>query len=183
MKISAKLAILVALAALGSSSHAQTHKSKAATHAAQSNAAPPTPQAETPPANAPPQPGWIARCTSASREAPLECAIEQTAVLTKTGQLIVLVNIRVPSDTHAPVALVQLPLFLFSATFFPISLYPRWLGSLVAFSPLYQSAALLRGLSLGQFQWIMLVRVGYLLALALVGLAVAARRFQRILLP
>jgi lipooligosaccharide transport system permease protein len=81
------------------------------------------------------------------------------------------------------VALVQLPLFLFSATFFPISLYPRWLGSLVAFSPLYQSAALLRGLSLGQFQWIMLVRVGYLLALALVGLAVAARRFQRILLP
>jgi invasion protein IalB len=112
VKISAKLAILVALAALGSSSHAQTHKSKAATHAAQSNAAPPTPQAETPPANAPPQPGWIARCTSASREAPLECAIEQTAVLTKTGQLIVLVNIRVPSDTHAPVILVQLPLGL-----------------------------------------------------------------------
>ena len=47
-----------------------------------------------------------------SRDAPLECAIEQQAVLTKTGQLIVLVNIRVPSDTHAPVALVQLPLGL-----------------------------------------------------------------------
>ena len=57
-------------------------------------------------------PGWIARCTSASRDAPLECAIEQTAILTKTGQLIVLVNIRVPSDTHAPVMLVQLPLGL-----------------------------------------------------------------------
>jgi len=38
--------------------------------------------------------------------------MEQTAVLTKTGQLIVLINIRVPSDTHAPVALVQLPLGL-----------------------------------------------------------------------
>ena len=38
--------------------------------------------------------------------------MEQTAVLSKTGQLIVLVNIRVPSDTHAPVALVQLPLGL-----------------------------------------------------------------------
>ena len=36
--------------------------------------------------------------------------MEQTAVLSKTGQLIVLVNIRVPSDTRAPVALVQLPL-------------------------------------------------------------------------
>ena len=60
----------------------------------------------------PPPPGWNARCTSASRGAPLECAIEQTAVLTKTGQLIVLVNIRVPADTRAPVALVQLPLGL-----------------------------------------------------------------------
>jgi invasion protein IalB len=38
--------------------------------------------------------------------------MEQTAGLSKTGQLIVLVNIRVPSDTHAPVVLVQLPLGL-----------------------------------------------------------------------
>ncbi|MGP8010631.1 MAG: ABC transporter permease [Acidimicrobiales bacterium] len=81
------------------------------------------------------------------------------------------------------VALVQLPLFLFSATFFPISLYPHWLGAIVAFSPLYQSAALLRGISLGQFDWIMLLRVGYLLALAAIGLTLAARRFQRILVP
>jgi invasion protein IalB len=38
--------------------------------------------------------------------------MEQNAVLTKTGQLVVLVNIRVPGDTRAPVALVQLPLGL-----------------------------------------------------------------------
>lgn len=81
------------------------------------------------------------------------------------------------------VALIQLPLFLFSATFFPISLYPHWLGALVAFSPLYQSAALLRGLSLGQFDWIMIMRASYLLAIALVGLFLAARRFARILVP
>ncbi len=112
MKISVKLALLVALAALGTSSHAQqAPKSKAAPRAAQTNAAPPPSQAETPPANAP-QPGWAARCTSASREAALECAMEQTAVLSKTGQLIVLVNIRVPSDTRTPVILVQLPLGL-----------------------------------------------------------------------
>ncbi|MBA2401241.1 MAG: invasion associated locus B family protein [Bradyrhizobium sp.] len=47
-----------------------------------------------------------------SRDAPLECAIEQTAVLTKTGQLIVLLNIRVASDTLQPIAIVQLPLGL-----------------------------------------------------------------------
>ncbi len=38
--------------------------------------------------------------------------MEQTAVFAKTGQLIVLINIRVPGDTHTPVALVQLPLGL-----------------------------------------------------------------------
>jgi invasion protein IalB len=79
-------------------------------------------QAQTQPTPAPPspsgtpappaQPGWAARCSSPSRDAPLECAMEQNAVLTKTGQLVVLVNIRVPGDTRAPIALVQLPLGL-----------------------------------------------------------------------
>ena len=113
MKISVKRVVLVAVVAFGPMGfgHAQqAPKSKSMPHAAQ--AAPAAPQAETPPAAAPAPPGWAARCSSASREAPLECAIEQTAVLSKTGQLVVLVNIRVPSDTHAPVALVQLPLGL-----------------------------------------------------------------------
>ena len=116
MKLSARLATLIVLAALGSSGHAQQPaKSKAAPPpATQTTPAPAASQAEAPPTNdAAPQPGWAARCASVSREGPLECAIEQTAVLSKTGQLIVLVNIRIPSDTHAPVALVQLPLGLF----------------------------------------------------------------------
>ena len=66
----------------------------------------------TSPTNGPPPPGWVARCASANREAPLECTIEETAVVAKTGQLVVQVNIRVTSDTHAPIALVQLPLGL-----------------------------------------------------------------------
>jgi invasion protein IalB len=107
VKTFTKLAILAAILTLGSAGYGhaqQAPKSKAAAQA--------TPQAEPAPANTPAPPGWAARCTSVSREAPLECAIEQTAVLSKTGQLIVLVNIRIPSDTHAPVALVQLPLGL-----------------------------------------------------------------------
>jgi invasion protein IalB len=36
--------------------------------------------------------------------------MEQTAILQKTGQLIILVNVRVPSDTRTPAVLVQLPL-------------------------------------------------------------------------
>jgi invasion protein IalB len=115
VKTSVKLAILAAVLALGSAGSSrgqQAPKSKNVPHAAQTAATPAPPQADAAPANAPTPPGWAARCTSASRQAPLECAIEQTAVLTKTGQLIVLVNIRVPSDTHVPVALVQLPLGL-----------------------------------------------------------------------
>ena len=76
----------------------------------------PAPQAAPAPApqqaDAPSQPGWIARCASIGRDAPLECAVEETAVLAKTGQLVVLVNIRVTSDTRTPVAMVQLPLGL-----------------------------------------------------------------------
>jgi invasion protein IalB len=71
----------------------------------------PAPSPSSAPA-APAQPGWAARCSSPSRDAPLECAMEQNAILTKTGQLVVLVNIRVPGDTRAPIALVQLPLGL-----------------------------------------------------------------------
>nr|WP_245313115.1 invasion associated locus B family protein [Bradyrhizobium macuxiense] len=86
--------------------HAETPRGKAAPAPAP---APAAPHADAAPAN---NPGWVARCTSASREAPLECAMEQTAVLSKTGQLVVLVNIRVPGDTRVPVALIQLPLGL-----------------------------------------------------------------------
>jgi len=107
---------LVALAAAvllstGAAYAQQGAKKNAAspTQAAQPAPAPTQPQAAE---GAPAQPGWIARCTSASRDAPLECAIEQNAVLTKTGQTIVLINIRIAPDTRTPVALLQLPLGL-----------------------------------------------------------------------
>jgi invasion protein IalB len=118
MKNPAKLVVLVAaILALGPTlpSHAQqAAKSKAPPKSAQT--APNNPAAPAPADNAsaatPPPPGWAARCGSASRDAPLECAIEQSAVLPRTGQLVILVNIRVPADTHTPSALIQLPLGL-----------------------------------------------------------------------
>ena len=103
----AMAAALVTFPAVGACFAQQTSKAKGQTQQAQPTAAP-SPSA-TP---APAQPGWAARCSSPSRDAPLECAMEQNAILTKTGQLVVLVNIRVPGDTRAPIALVQLPLGL-----------------------------------------------------------------------
>ena len=114
MKIIAKFLVLasVILPALATKVAAQAAPPKKGAPPVAAQAAPApsaTPQVDP---NASPQPGWVARCASTSREAPLECAVEETAVLTKTGQLIVLVNIRVASDTHQPIALVQLPLGL-----------------------------------------------------------------------
>jgi invasion protein IalB len=111
VKIPVKLALLVVIIAFGStgSSLAQAPKSKGAAQVAPTPAPPPAGAA---PATPPAPPGWAVRCSSVSRDAPLECAIEQSAVLTKTGQLIVLVSVRVPGDTHTPVAFVQLPLGL-----------------------------------------------------------------------
>lgn len=108
--------VALAVAALMSTSvaYAQQGARKNAAPAAPAAAqpAPTQPQAQPQTEGTPPQPGWIARCTSASRDAPLECAIEQSAVLTKTGQTIVLINIRIAPDTRTPVALLQLPLGL-----------------------------------------------------------------------
>jgi invasion protein IalB len=110
VKISTALAFAVAVS-LASSGISQAQQAPKAKGPSPAQAAPsPTPTAQADAASAPP--GWIARCTSLSRDAPLECAIEQTAVLTKTGQLIVLINIRVASDTRTPIAVIQLPLGL-----------------------------------------------------------------------
>ena len=112
MKILLKFAIVAAaISGLCSHSHAQAPKAKN-NAAPMAQAAPASPAATAENANTPAPPGWVARCSSASRGAPLECAIEQSAVLTKTGQLIVLINIRVSAETRAPIALVQLPLGL-----------------------------------------------------------------------
>ena len=103
----ATFAALTALAATPTSYGQQPPKAKVQPQAQPTPA--PAPSASPVPAA---QPGWAARCSSAGRDAPLECAIEQNAILSKTGQLVVLVNIRVPGDTRAPIALVQLPLGL-----------------------------------------------------------------------
>lgn len=74
-----------------------------------------------------------------------------------------------------------LPLFLFSATFYPLSSYGQW-GWLVQLSPLYHGVALIRSLNLGVWEWSMLGHVSALAAVALVGLTVASTRIERLLL-
>ena len=78
---------------------------------------------------------------------------------------------------------LTLPMFLFSGTFFPITLYPTWLEYVVRATPLYQGVALARGCSLGMFNWAMVGHVAYLSVMSLVGLVITSRRFRGLLTP
>jgi lipooligosaccharide transport system permease protein len=80
------------------------------------------------------------------------------------------------------IALVQLPMFLFSATFFPISTYPEAIQWVVRCSPLYHAVELLRALNLGTVGWAQLVNIVFLVALGIGGLLVAQRRIGKLLL-
>ncbi len=106
---SAIIASIAALAATGLSLAQQAPKETPKAKGQPQAQATPTPSPSG--TAAPAQPGWAARCGSTSRDAELECAIEN-AILSKTGQPVVLVNIRVPGDTRAPIMLVQMPLGL-----------------------------------------------------------------------
>ena len=80
------------------------------------------------------------------------------------------------------VTLATLPMFLFSTTFYPLSVYPRGIQLVVDVTPLYQGIALLRGLTLGYVNPGLLWHVLYLAVMGLAGLALASRRLSRLLL-
>src|SRR5437868_10880153 len=80
------------------------------------------------------------------------------------------------------VQLVQLPLFLFSATFYPLSVYPVAIQWIVRFSPLYNAIALVRSLTLGEVGPSNLVNAAYLLVLGTFGIWLARRRMAGLLL-
>ncbi len=80
------------------------------------------------------------------------------------------------------IQLAIVPMFLFSATFFPVTAFDGPLRWLVEATPLYRGVTLVRELTTGALSTDSLVSVGYLVAMGLLGLAVASRRFDRLLL-
>ena len=80
------------------------------------------------------------------------------------------------------VMLATLPMFLFSTTFYPLSVYPRPLQLVIDVTPLYQGIALLRGLTLGFVGPGLLWHALYLAVMGVLGLAIASRRIGKLLL-
>lgn len=77
---------------------------------------------------------------------------------------------------------IMLPMFLFSATFYPLSSYGdvAWVAQI---SPLYHGVAVVRGLNLGDWSMAYLGHVIVLVAMAVVGVTVTTRRISKLLLP
>ncbi len=80
------------------------------------------------------------------------------------------------------ILLATLPMFLFSTTFFPLSVYPRPLQIVVECTPLYQGVSLMRGLTLGVVGPGLIWHAAYLALMGLAGLRVAGWRISRLLL-
>jgi lipooligosaccharide transport system permease protein len=80
------------------------------------------------------------------------------------------------------VQLAIMPMFLFSATFFPVSTYPAAIEAVVRWTPLYQGVVLCRDLTLGSVSWECLGAAAYLVAMGTIGLYVASRRVGELLL-
>jgi lipooligosaccharide transport system permease protein len=80
------------------------------------------------------------------------------------------------------VMLVAVPMFLFSGTFYPLSVYPRVVAGIVQWTPLYQGVVLLRDLVLGAPSPDLLWRAGYLAVLGVAGLTLAGRRIAKLLI-
>ena len=80
------------------------------------------------------------------------------------------------------IQLVVLPLFLFSATFYPIETYPEPIRIIVQLTPLYQGVDLIRALTIGAISPILLVHVLYLVVVGFAGLYVVSRRLDKLLL-
>lgn len=78
------------------------------------------------------------------------------------------------------VQLVMLPMFLFSATFYPLSIYPTVIRDIVAALPLYQSTNLIRGLTLGHVGRAQVFAVVYLCIFGLLSLWFGARRLTKL---
>jgi lipooligosaccharide transport system permease protein len=80
------------------------------------------------------------------------------------------------------ITLGTLPLFLFSATFFPITAFPTGVQWVVQVTPLYRGVVLIRELTTGVLTWESLASVAYLVVMGVVGLHVARQRLAKLLL-
>jgi lipooligosaccharide transport system permease protein len=79
------------------------------------------------------------------------------------------------------VTLVTMPLFLFSATFHPLDVYPPLFQGIARVSPLHHGVEIIRALTLETVSGVIFLHVAFPGAMAVLGLTITARRLERLL--
>ncbi|MFJ4168765.1 ABC transporter permease [Paenarthrobacter sp. NPDC089714] len=75
-----------------------------------------------------------------------------------------------------------LPMFLFSATFYPLSVYPQPIQWFIQAMPLWHGVELLRQISVGVFTPATAIHVGYYLVMIVLGIMLTTGRLRRLFL-
>jgi lipooligosaccharide transport system permease protein len=76
------------------------------------------------------------------------------------------------------VNIVLLPMFLFSGSFYPLSVFPEWLQTLIRLFPLAHAIDLVRGLTLGNISWALVGHAMYFVLMIVVGLFFTTKRLN-----
>ncbi|CAB4961860.1 unannotated protein [freshwater metagenome] len=77
---------------------------------------------------------------------------------------------------------VMLPMFLFSGTFYSLSVYPDWLRICIESLPLYQAIAMIRGFTLGVIDGALVGHILYFVVMIVLGLTFTTRRLRSLFL-
>jgi lipooligosaccharide transport system permease protein len=76
------------------------------------------------------------------------------------------------------IQIAMMPMFLFSGSFFPINVFPRWVQTIIEIFPLWQAIQMIRGLTLGVVNIGLLGHVAYFLVLITSGLYFTTKRLD-----
>ncbi|MGK9280396.1 ABC transporter permease [Micrococcus luteus] len=80
------------------------------------------------------------------------------------------------------IQIVLMPMFLFSATFFPLAVYPEPIQWVIRVFPLWHAVEMMRALAVGVLSWATAGHVLYFVVMASVGVWLAARRLGALFL-
>jgi lipooligosaccharide transport system permease protein len=78
--------------------------------------------------------------------------------------------------------MVMLPMFLFSATFYPITVYPEGIQIMIQSFPLWHGVELIRMLTTGVVTPVIGVHIAYYVVMLAVGVVVVSRRLRKLFL-
>ena len=73
-----------------------------------------------------------------------------------------------------------LPIFLFSGSFYPLSVFPDWAQIIIKTLPLWHAIEMLRSLSLGIFDISFLIHFFYFVIMAIIGLLLTTKRLNHL---